>query len=183
MLKGLYHHTEEGRRQAIECLYLICWPLVKSMVIRNSGTKADAEDVFQDTILAFLHNVEKGKTLTSTLKDYFYIIARNLWFKRLQRRPKTNEFNEAIVVELDNGPEIEKLLEYERRYQVIEDCKTKLSKQCREIIDSIYQQDRSSMAEVAENQKLANPHTARQIKYRCLKKLKSCVRKRLANLD
>lgn len=138
VLKGLLNDRKDKEyHRAIECLYLIYFPLVRSMVVRNSGTKADAEDIFQDTILAFLDNIlKKGKPLTSSIRYFFLIIARNLWFKKLRRQLRTEEFNENMA-ELENSPNIEELLENERRYQAIEDCKSELTQQCREIIEKI----------------------------------------------
>lgn len=166
--------------RAVKCLYQTRWPSILNLVARNSGTEADAEDVFQETILAFLENVlDKGKPLTGTLAVYFYIIARNHWFNALRQKGKTTGFRDTEPI--DDPIDLDELLENERRYQALEACLADAEPRCRQIMTTMYQKDRSNMAEIADEYDLANAHTARQTKYRCLLRLKKCLLKKLSN--
>lgn len=177
--------TEAGKafEQAVMCLYEICWPSVRAMVLQNSGSEADAEDLFQEAILSFLDNIlNKGKEVESSIQAYFSAIARYQWLNELRRRPGKDAFVENMAkLETDEG--MEELLEKERIYLAIEDCKADMTPQCREILDSIYQPGRIDMETLAERLRLANAHTARQTKHRCMQRLKDCVREKLNNRD
>lgn len=68
-------------------LYDNYFPAVKKHVLNNSGTSADASDVFQDSIIALYSQIRDNTlTLSTDLKGYFYGIARNIWSAQLRKK-------------------------------------------------------------------------------------------------
>lgn len=68
-------------------LYREFFPLTRSIVEKNSGTHEDAEDVFQDGLLALYQKVRSGEVhLHCSLKTYFYSICWKIWMQRLERK-------------------------------------------------------------------------------------------------
>lgn len=81
--------TLQGLRQrdqaAFAILYQFYYPAVERFVRRNNGTRDDARDVFQETVLVLLDKVPRADfVLTSSLKTYVLAISSNLWLKRLR---------------------------------------------------------------------------------------------------
>ena len=81
--------TLRGLRQrdqaAFAILYQFYYPVVERFVLRNSGTRDDARDVFQETVLVLLDKVPREDfVLTSSLKTYVFAVGSNLWLKRLR---------------------------------------------------------------------------------------------------
>ena len=71
---------------SVRAIYDLALPSVIYYVKQNSGTEADARDIFQDAMMALYHRVGEGElVLTVTLKTYLRVICRNLWLKRLRR--------------------------------------------------------------------------------------------------
>lgn len=69
---------------AFRLLYKAFYPMVERMVTRHKGTKADAADVFQDTLLVLLDKLDhEDWQLTASLKTYLYAISHKIWLKRL----------------------------------------------------------------------------------------------------
>lgn len=60
---------------------------IKSLVIKNNGTEADAADIFQEALLAIY---QKAKTqhfvLTCPLDAYLYLVCKNRWINELNKR-------------------------------------------------------------------------------------------------
>ncbi len=72
--------------QAYEILYKFYFPVVESFILKNSGNRDDARDIFQETILVLLNKVPtEDFELTSSLKTYLFSISSNLWLKRLRQ--------------------------------------------------------------------------------------------------
>jgi RNA polymerase sigma factor (sigma-70 family) len=79
---------------AYNLLYTFYYPTIERFVIRNSGSHADAQDVFQETIIVLLDKVpKKDFILTSSIKTYIFAVASNIWLKRLRDAKKFSEIN------------------------------------------------------------------------------------------
>ena len=183
---GLVQKNDSRKREAaVKCLYVTCLPAVKSMVLRNSGTEKDAEDLFQDALCILLRNIDLlEKEVTGSPQAYLRSIARRQWLNVLRSRR-----SQARRTELkdEGGPDepaiMAELMERERLFEAQEACMAEMTPKCQAILESIYTDDRQSMDIVAAQQELANAHTARQTKYRCLQNLKTCILKRLTMTD
>lgn len=78
--------------KTLNWLYDNYLPAVKKHVLNNSGSKQDASDVFQDTIIVLYNQItENTLNLRFDLKGYFFGIARNVWNEQLRRNQKTLE--------------------------------------------------------------------------------------------
>jgi RNA polymerase sigma factor (sigma-70 family) len=79
---------------AYNLLYTFYYPTIERFVMRNNGSVADAQDVFQETIIVLLDKVpKKDFILTSSIKTYIFAVASNIWLKRLRDAKKFSEIN------------------------------------------------------------------------------------------
>jgi RNA polymerase sigma factor (sigma-70 family) len=79
---------------AYNLLYTFYYPIIERFVTRNNGSVADAQDVFQETIIVLLDKVpKKDFILTSSIKTYIFAVASNIWLKRLRDAKKFTEIN------------------------------------------------------------------------------------------
>lgn len=63
---------------------------IKTMVIKNSGTEADAADIFQEALMSIYNRARnKGFSLTCPLEAFLYMVAKNIWLNELRRRKNT----------------------------------------------------------------------------------------------
>ncbi len=76
-------------REVVPVLYKKVYPLVEYYIVRNSGTKDDASDVFQDTLLLFYKQImqnsfdEKYKVF-----GYLYKISLYKWMNKAKKNSK-----------------------------------------------------------------------------------------------
>lgn len=183
---GLAKGSGSGRDTAIRCLYATCLPAVKRLVLQNSGTETDAEDLFQDALCILLRNIDiLEKEMTGSPQAYLRSIARRQWLNVLRaRRSRGGHWEEFKDEGTPDDPDgMKELLERERFLDAQEACMALMTPKCQAILGSVYADDRQRMDDLATQQELANAHTARQTKYRCVQNLKACMLKKLALTD
>ena len=70
----------------IKQMYREFLPMVEQFVVRNSGTRSDAQDVLQDGLMVVFEKTNQaGFELTSTFKTYLFSICKFIWLKKLRK--------------------------------------------------------------------------------------------------
>jgi len=76
-------------------LYQNYFGTVNRFITTNSGTIHDAEDIFQDTMIALVAKLRQDDfVLEASVKTYIMAIAKNLWFKKLRNYNRETEFTD-----------------------------------------------------------------------------------------
>lgn len=85
-------------------IYTSCFPMVRSMVFKNSGSMDDARDIFQESIIALFQNSSKENfQLNVSTCTYLYSIARNKWLKHIRENGRNTGLDETDELH-DDGP-------------------------------------------------------------------------------
>ena len=132
---------------------------VNSYVLKNSGSKEDVADVFQDSIIILYKQITEDKlNLTSDLKGYFFGIARNVWNSQLRKKQRTTELQfdlaEEEEMESINDPVLERIVS--RAFQKL--------KPDQQTVLNLFS-DGHTYAEIAIRMNLKNEVYARRKKY------------------
>ncbi|MCE3228041.1 MAG: polymerase, sigma-24 subunit, subfamily [Bacteroidetes bacterium] len=161
--------SEKSYNKVVKNLYGY-FPVIKKYIIKNSGTKSDAEDIFQDALLVLFKKTEKGNfELTSSLNTFLFGISRNLWKEQLRKNKKevySTVENQADVTE-DFSSATE---EYQKSKKAVE-ALSQLGEKCKQLLHLFYYK-KLSMAEIASKLGFAGEKGAKNQKYRCLEKAK-----------
>lgn len=166
---------KRGDESALDYLYKKYYRMMTKIVISNNGSEDEAQDVFQETLLAFWQKAMSGKlVLTSKISTFLYSICLNQWRKELERKGKLS--HEEV-----DGEEFQGHDEKER-YKVVMNCIEELGDTCRKIL-TYYYFDGMSMTDIAEKLSFANTDTAKTKKYKCKKKLDHLIRERYSEKD
>lgn len=134
-IEGLLHN--DGR--TIDRIYKKFSPGITRWITGNSGSVADAGDIFQESLIAIYRQAtEKGLTLTCPFEAYLMIIVKRMWFNELKKRGRrgvTIDIEEVYSdIGADNGDTLETaILQQERENMVMQLFET-LGERCREII-------------------------------------------------
>lgn len=173
LLDMLQGGSPAERDKALKAVYKGAYKMIESMIIKNNGSAADAEDIFHDGLISFYKQAQKGLTLTCKVNTYMYSICRNLWLARLRKAGRSDRLDDNYdVVELDSNPE---------DHLVKDDCSGLVAKtlgllgdDCKKVIVLSYF-DQYSATEVADAMGYANSQVARNRKSGCLKKFRELV--------
>lgn len=159
--------------KAVKGLYAF-YPGIKKLIKDNNGTKEDAEDVFQETLLVLYRKVQKNElVLSSALKTYFTSISKNLWYNELRKRGKEISFVQNYTAETSIAEEDETLKKAEMAFVL-------LGKKCQELLVLFYFK-KLNMIEIARQLEFSNEKVAKNQKYRCLEKAKQNYHNLLEN--
>src|SRR5882672_4519595 len=77
--------------KAILFLYQQYSESTSSFIIHYGASRQDAEDVFQETVVAFIEIVKKGKyRMEASVKTFLVSVARNIGMNELKRKERSS---------------------------------------------------------------------------------------------
>lgn len=156
------------------------FPIIKKMVLKNQGSKQDAEDVYQDGLIIIIRKFKDSEfNLTSNLNTYLYSVCRFLWSDELKKR------NKRFEVEIKETQEYSKEelginTEQIRSEKLAEKAFISLGEKCKELLKLFYY-SKLSLKEIASKLRFANEKVAKNQKYRCIEKAKENLKTLMAN--
>lgn len=169
---------KQQERASFQILYTFYYPTVERFILRNNGTIADAEDVFQEALMVLLEKVPiEDFKLTSSLKTYVFSVASNIWLKRLRSAKRTvtadfSDFDEAFS-SYDNActPDMEVAEEQTTLTLFIQRSLSKITENCQRLLRAVFFQNKK-----ASELGYKNAHTAQNLQYKCMEQLRSAAK-------
>lgn len=127
-----------GDNEVICYIYKTFFPVIENMILKFDGSKEDARDIFQDSLILIYMNLKEKKKIKPNLcfGSLLFTVARNKQIDLLRHRlavslfNKENNHEEEIVVPeevTDLFKEIEKYILYERYFN-------SLSPECKKLL-------------------------------------------------
>lgn len=159
--------------RALGYLYKEYFEMVANIVLTNSGSKDDADDIFQDTVIVLYEKIKSGTfVLTSSLKTYLYSVSKNLWLYRLRQIVRDSKLNESFLAVPAEDFNVDYYYEENNRQDKMTEYIQLLGDSCKKILLMFYYEKLSTKA-IAAKLELAGSDYVKTQKYRCLQKLKS----------
>ncbi len=162
--------------ETIKAIYQTHFDSLSWYVINNSGSRQDAEDVFQEVVVSFIDLVQKNKFRgESTVKTFLFSLNRHTWLNELKRRGRATLREEKFErgqerVELDASHHIS---DREGKAEVAR-LVGELGETCRKILLLFYYEN-MPMKEILEVTDYENEQVVRNKKYKCLKQLEQMI--------
>tara|TARA_R110002096_G_scaffold432976_1_gene650730 strand:+ start:10913 stop:11464 length:552 start_codon:yes stop_codon:yes gene_type:complete len=152
-------------------LYRDYFGTVKRFVISNNGTLADAEDIFQDTMLVLVEKMRQDHfQLTASLKTYIMAISKNLWFKKL--RDSHLQTDAAAFDEEKFFEEIDSAIEAEKNYrEKVQGYLKKITTHCNRLINDIFFKGKL-IEEIQKEYGYSSRHNAINQKHKCISQIR-----------
>ena len=143
----------------------------------NGGNNSDAEDVFQDALIAFYERVRSDEfTIKKSIGAYLYQISKYVWinkFKRGLRMKYTNEDEKLDGVDTSFGDEA---LLFDEKQSFVKKLLNQLGEDCQKVLTMALVDERD-MSYISLKMNYASAQIARNKKYKCLEQLKRIVKK------
>lgn len=148
-------------------IYKLYFPTIKRYILKNSGTEADAEDIFQDAMVVILEKYMLDDfKLTATLKTYIYAVSKNLWLKKLRHKKR-----EQSELSLENQKFYEEIqLSIENELSIMDKAMRLMnlvSKHCHRLLSDVFFNGKE-IDEIREEYGYTTKHNATNQKYKCL---------------
>ena len=170
--------SRDDLNEVIYYIYQQYAAVVGSFVMRNSGTRQDAEDIFQETVVAFIETVRNEKFRgQSAIKTFIVSIARNLWLNELNKR-KRSDYRETVFENNREEQEndISHLISDREAKQQFRAVLGKLGDPCKKLLLLFYYEN-LSMKEIVTHLPYDNEQVVRNKKYKCLQQLTGFLKK------
>jgi len=150
---------------------------VSSFIINNGGSQQDADDIFQETVIAFINTVQKGNyRMEAGIPTFLVAISKNLWYKEIKKKDRS-EYREKVF-EIGRGSEeldVSNDISDREMKKELRELLDKLGDSCKKILMLFYY-DNLSMKEIVEHLHYENEQVVRNKKYKCLKELTELVK-------
>ena len=162
--------------ESIKAIYRNYFESLGWYVMNNSGTRQDAEDIFQEVVVSFIDLVQKDKFRgESTVKTFLFSLNRHTWLNELKRRGRALAREEKYEkgqerTEMDVSHSI---VSKEDRSKIIE-IVGKLGETCKKILLLFYYENQS-ISEILETLHYENEQVVRNKKSKCLKQLAAMI--------
>jgi len=170
----LIHRVKSGIdiNGSVKFIYRQYFENLSWFIMNNSGSRQDAEDIFQETVVGFIELVQKDKFRgESSIKTFLFSLNRNIWLNELKRRGRA-EARELKYEKAQDKAETDvssAIVDREARNQLMK-IVSGLGETCKKILLMFYYED-LSMKEIVENTEYENEQVVRNKKYKCLKQL------------
>jgi len=162
---------------AILYIYQEYSPAVSSFIVNNGGSQQDADDIFQETVIAFIEIVQKDKyRLEAAIKTFLVSIAKNLWYKEIRKKERAD--HRGKVFEISRGTSEEDIsadMGDRETKRELGDLMNKLGEACRKILMLFYY-EQLPMKEIVSHLHYDNEQVVRNKKSKCLKELTELVK-------
>lgn len=168
---------------SIEQLYRQHYTMVQSLVLANGGSRDDAADLFQETVIVLYEKIKAGNfELQCLLKTFLYSVARRLWLKKLQQQQRYIPQAEGIedIAAVEN--EVENHLKLQNDFNIMESALNKVGEPCKSLLEAYYLK-KKQMNVIAQEFGYTNADNAKTQKYKCLVRLKKLFFAQYKNID
>src|SRR5829696_3685932 len=174
LISSLMENT--GMDAALKFLYREHFELLSRYILNNSGNEQDAEDIFQEVVVAFINLVKAGKFRgESSIKTFLFSLNKNIWLNELKRRGRAMAREEKY--ERQNVGEaltVDAAMELRQSKAELMQVINELGENCKKILLLFYYENRS-MKEIVDYLPYENEQVVRNKKSKCLKKLEQLV--------
>jgi RNA polymerase sigma factor (sigma-70 family) len=161
---------------AIKYIYRAYFDILKIYTCQNSGSEEDAQDVFQEVLVAFIDLVQKDKFRgASSIKTFLYTMNRNIWLNELKKRGKAEKRH--VIFENEKDAAIMDVSHFiaqnETRRQIL-NIIDELGETCKKILLAVYYEN-LPMKEILESVAYETEQALRNKKSKCLKQLEQLL--------
>ena len=178
---AILDRIRKGDQGALVELYRDNRRPVRALVLRNSGTEEDADDMLQEALVTLWERVRSGKfRFEARLGTFVYAAARNMWLRRLARSRREVPSEGTDPPDADASP-LDVMIG-EEESAIVRSALETLGEPCRKLLLLFYWEE-ESMESIAAALGMANADTVKSKKYQCKKALEALVRERMPGND
>ncbi|HTX17882.1 MAG TPA: sigma-70 family RNA polymerase sigma factor [Bacteroidota bacterium] len=148
---------------------------VTSFVLKNSGSREDAEELLQDAVVILWEKVRREEyEYRAKLSTFILATVKNLWFRRLAQRRREHRDQEFVEAAPNDEPSpLEELIEGEDA-KIVGDALRRLGEPCRTLLLLFYWEE-LSLEQIGMKMGFANADTVKSKKYQCKKGLEGLL--------
>ncbi len=167
----------------IPILYKKVYPLVENYIVRRSGRKEDASDVFQDALLLFYKQVIKN-TFDPKYKVFGYLfrLSLNQWLNKIKKDSKMQPMESLPDIYGEEMPVNKEVLFVKNQPNILQAMFTDIGEKCIELLTYTIYSD-LLMEDIMIRMGFVSESAVKMQQHRCKKKLIELVEKNPGLID
>jgi len=141
-------------------------------ILKNNGTKEDADDIFQEGIIIIYRKIKNNQfPLKCSFGTYLYSVCKLLWLKQLRKEKTKFLIKERLPIYLKRNinQNLIDAIEKKERYSLYQKYFLKLGKDCQKTLQLFL--DEVSIKNIAKIMGYKNENYAKKKKYKCKENL------------
>lgn len=174
----ILHSIKTGEHsKVLSYLYETTLRKVRQYILKNNGSKDDANDIFQDAVVILFTQVRADKFNTSFSIDAFiYSVARNLWIDKSRRDKRFTNYDSTQQIDYisDDNSHLDNLIESEKT-NAMSLVFNQLDDKCKKILSYVIY-EKLSMREIKDKMGYTSEDVAKTNHYRCKQYLSKIVK-------
>jgi|CXWL01.1.fsa_nt_gi RNA polymerase sigma factor (sigma-70 family) len=157
-------------------LYRSIQPKIRAWVIKNNGDEEEAQDIFQDAIIAFYKYVRMNQFKEeNSIAGFIFSISKNLWINRVKQKNRFTDNMEIHTNKYIHESEFSEQIISDERAEKIQEILSQLGERCKELLTySVFQN--MSMEDICKKMGFNNSDTAKTKNYKCKQRLIKLVK-------
>ena len=166
--KKIIEQLKSGKHEKAFTHLYTYFPKVEKHILINSGSKAEALDVFQDALVVLFNKVQSITNNDAIQIDGYLInTCKLLWSNELRKKKLRQHGNDAELEHVAYHDQISSQLEKEHRFKTIDTVLKEIGEKCKNILEAFYHK-RFSMTEIAKRFGYRSVQSAKTKKYKCM---------------
>lgn len=178
IIKGIAN----GDERVISYLYENYFNDILLFIRNNSGSRDDAEDVFQDALLLVYQKTVHDKViLYDGFQAYFFVVCKFIWTKKLNRKITYNRILNEIDSREISFESLESSIEVVEKKKLFLDHIELLSERCKKLI-MLFESGKSH-EEIAKILNIDSIKYTKKMKYKCKERLIKSIKSDLRFIE
>lgn len=179
MKKIIANHPEieklvNGDKKTLKSLYTVLFPKISFFILKNSGQKKDAEEIFQNALFQLIVRAKtNGIEIKSSFEAYVFTVCKNLWLKELNNRKGLVRNDGVLELKVETTETIESILNQER-WDLFEEKLTLLTDKCKLLLKDFF--NKVPYREIVKKFKYSCENVAFQRVFKCKKRLADLIK-------
>ena len=172
---------KDSLNEGIHAIYRQYAEPVQAFIMSKGGSLHDAEDVFQETVTAFIDIVQKGKYRgEAVIKTFLIAVSKNVWYNAIKKRSRSAERDKIFDNTVDKEEQdISHFIAEREVKQELGALLDQLGENCKKILIMFYYEN-LSMKEMLSRLSYENEQVIRNKKYKCLQQLAEIIKSKPA---
>jgi RNA polymerase sigma factor (sigma-70 family) len=172
LLEGIKNRDNK----TLEFIYDQCYPMIRDLVLKQTGNQEDAQDIFQDAMVIIYNKVKQDDlVLFCAFKTYLYSVCRRISLKYLEQRKRAGMINREMPkpIELPVESPLEAYEEEVEKYNIFQQHLLELKEDARQLL-KLYM-DNYSFKEISSIMGYKSENYAKTRKYAFKEELKKRI--------
>lgn len=160
----------------MKSLYKVALPPIIKYVREKNGTKSDAEDCFQEAVVALVKKVKSNEFDTNfEVKNFLFVVSRNIWFNKIKKDSKMHQTDyEGWGIE-DSAETSDQVMISNERSGAITQLLNSAGERCKELLVYVLFENKK-LKEIAGLMNFSSEEVVKTNHYRCKQKLKEILK-------